>query len=30
VGRYGEEGTILSLGAQLEKARPWFDRKPPA
>jgi Asp-tRNA(Asn)/Glu-tRNA(Gln) amidotransferase A subunit family amidase len=28
VGRYGEEGTILSLGAQLEKARPWFDRKP--
>ena len=27
-GRYGEEGTILSLGAQLEKARPWFDRKP--
>ena len=29
VGRYGDEGTILSLGAQLEKARPWFDRKPP-
>lgn len=29
VGRYGEEGTILSLGAQLEKARPWFDKKPP-
>jgi amidase len=28
VGRYGDEGTILSLGAQLEKARPWFDRKP--
>ncbi|HEV2054461.1 MAG TPA: amidase [Methylomirabilota bacterium] len=28
-GRYGEEGTILSLGAQLEKARPWFDQKPP-
>ena len=28
VGRYGEEGTILSLGAQLEKARPWFDKKP--
>ena len=27
-GRYGEEGTILALGAQLEKARPWFDRKP--
>jgi amidase len=29
VGRYGEEGTILSLGAQVEKARPWFDKKPP-
>jgi Asp-tRNA(Asn)/Glu-tRNA(Gln) amidotransferase A subunit family amidase len=28
-GHYGEEGTILSLGAQLEKARPWFDKKPP-
>src|SRR5213594_3034125 len=28
-GRYGEEGTILALGAQLEKARPWFDTKPP-
>jgi len=28
-GRYGEEGTILALGAQLEKARPWFDKKPP-
>jgi len=28
-GRYGEEGTILSLGAQLEKVRPWFDKKPP-
>jgi amidase len=27
-GRFGEEGTILSLGAQLEKARPWFDKKP--
>ena len=29
VGRYGEESTILSLGAQLEKAHPWFDKKPP-
>ena len=28
-GRYGDEGTILSLGAQLEKARPWFGKKPP-
>jgi amidase len=29
VGRYGEEGTILGLGAQLEKARPWISRRPP-
>ena len=29
VGRYGEESTILSLSAQLEKAHPWFDKKPP-
>jgi len=28
-GRYGEEGTILALGAQLEKARPWLNRRPP-
>ena len=28
-GRYGEEGAILSLGAQLEKTCPWFDKKPP-
>jgi Asp-tRNA(Asn)/Glu-tRNA(Gln) amidotransferase A subunit family amidase len=29
VGRYGEEGTILGLGAQLEQARPWISRRPP-
>jgi len=29
VGRYGEEGTILGLGAQLEKACPWISRRPP-
>ena len=29
VGRYGEEGTILGLGAQLEKTRPWISRRPP-
>jgi Asp-tRNA(Asn)/Glu-tRNA(Gln) amidotransferase A subunit family amidase len=28
-GRFGDEGTILSLGAQLEKARPWINRRPP-
>jgi len=27
-GRMGEEGTLISLAAQLESARPWKDRHP--
>jgi amidase len=27
-GRMGEEGTLISLSAQLESARPWRDRHP--
>jgi amidase len=28
-GRMAEEGTLISLSAQLEQARPWKDRHPP-
>jgi amidase len=28
-GRLGGEGTLISLSAQLEAARPWISRKPP-
>ena len=28
VGRYGDEATLIRLGAQLEAAQPWMGRKP--
>jgi amidase len=29
VARFGDEATLFCLAAQIEQARPWFDRHPP-
>jgi amidase len=28
IGPFGDEATLFRLAGQLEKARPWFHRKP--
>jgi len=29
VGRFGDDALLLKLAAQIERAQPWFDRRPP-
>lgn len=29
IGRYGDEAKLFQLAGQLEKAKPWFEKKPP-
>jgi amidase len=28
IGRYADEAMLLRVSAQIEQARPWFDRRP--
>jgi amidase len=28
IGRFGDEATLFRLAAQLEKEKPWFDKRP--
>jgi len=28
IGRYGDEATLFGLAGQLERAKPWFDKRP--
>jgi amidase len=30
IGRYGDEFTLFQVAGQIERAQPWFDKRPPA